>query len=352
MNENSDGWTVDLERLLAPITAENPAGESLRYEGTYDQIQEARRQDDASLPQGVWETPLKQADWDLVAEICYGALETRSKDLQLAAWLLEAWIHQHGYRGVHQGIMLMVGLCEAFWDDLFPELDEEGMERRLGPVEWVNEKLSIALKMVTVTSGGGDRDAYFWADWEIAATGSQTQDDTEAPTLAEIRRDTMLTPQAFYVSLYAELSDSLNAIVELERQLEGAGGSGPYLYEFRSVTQEIQQWVSSILVEREDEEMPDEPETTEGQEADATALESTEKGTFGRGLIRGRTEAYQQLSEIADYLAAIEPHSPTPFLIRRAVSWGGMTMTELFEDLVQNESDLRAIYTLLGINRP
>jgi hypothetical protein len=28
-----------------------------------------------------------------------------------------------------------------------------------------------------------------------------------------------------------------------------------------------------------------------------------------------------------------------------------MTMTELFDDLVQNESDLRAIYALLGINR-
>ena len=117
------------------------------------------------------------------------------------------------------------------------------------------------------------------------------------------------------------------------------------------VAQEIQQWVSSILVERDDD---DEGEIPEGPEEDLPTEgdlpEGAEKGTFGRGLIRGRTEAYQQLSEIADYLAVIEPHSPTPFLIRRAVSWGGMTMTELLEDLVRNESDLRAIYDLLGVD--
>lgn len=351
MNENAGDWTVDLEQLLAPITTERPAGESLRYEGTYDQIQEARREDNASLPQGIWQTPLKQADWDLVAKLCYDALETKSKDLQLAAWLLEAWIHQYGCRGAHQGILLMAGLCEAFWDDLYPELDKEGMESRLGPVMWVNEKLSIALKMVPLTaSGGTDSEEYRWIDWEVAALGRQSSEGEETPTLAEIRRGTMLTSKAFYVSLYAEFSDSLDAIVELERQLDALGGSGPYLHEFRFVTQEVQQWVSSVIAERESEEMLEDPET-DRQETDAQLPEAAEKRNFGHGLIRGRSDAYKQLSEIADYLAAIEPHSPTPHLIRRAVSWGGMTMTELFDDLVQNESDLRAIYALLGINR-
>ena len=351
MNENASNWTLDLEQLLAPITTEKPAGQSLRYEGTYDQIQEARREDDASLPQGIWQAPLKQADWQLVADLCYDALQNRSKDLQLAAWLLEAWIHQYGCRGSHQGILLMTGLCEAFWEHIYPELDKEGMERRLGPIMWVNEKLAIALKMVTLTaSGSTDSEEYRWIDWEVAALGRHGSDEDEMPTLAEIRRGTMLTSKAFYVSLYAELSDTLDAIVEFERQLDAFGGNGPYLHEFRSVTQEIQQWVSSVIAERDSEEIPIDAEI-DGQETDVQLSEAAEKGDFGHGLIRGRSDAYRQLSEIADYLAAIEPHSPTPHLIRRAVSWGSMTMTELFDDLVQNESDLRAIYALLGINR-
>ena len=348
MNEDAGDWIIDLERLLMPITAEQPAGESLRYEGTYDRVTEARREDDATLPQGIWQANLKRADWETVAELSQDALETRSKDLQLAAWLLEAWIHQHGFRGASQGLQLLVGLCEAFWEDLYPELDDEGTERRLGPLVWVNEKLSLALKLVPVTRPeSAEEEPRHWADWEAAAGPGA---GGEGLTMAQMRRDIMLTPKPFYTSLYGNLSDTLNAIVELERLLEEKAGAGPYLFEFRGIVQDIQQWVSSILVEREeDRSLSDQDGEDQGD--DLNLPEGTEKGRFGRGLIRGRTEAYQQLSEIADYLSTIEPHSPTPYLIRRAVSWGGMTMTELFEDLVQNESDLRAIYALLGINR-
>src|SRR5215468_7816202 len=107
---------MDLETLLAPIATEYPAGESLRYEGTYDRIQEARREDDPNLAQGVWKTRLKKADWGEVRDMCLEALETRSKDLQLAVWLLEAWLRLHGFAGVKEGVKLLMGLCEGFWD--------------------------------------------------------------------------------------------------------------------------------------------------------------------------------------------------------------------------------------------
>ena len=47
MTPRATTYRVDLEKLLYPISVERPAGESLRYEGTYDRIREARRQDDA-----------------------------------------------------------------------------------------------------------------------------------------------------------------------------------------------------------------------------------------------------------------------------------------------------------------
>jgi type VI secretion system protein ImpA len=65
--------------------------------------------------------------------------------------------------------------------------------------------------------------------------------------------------------------------------------------------------------------------------------------------IRSRSEAYRRLTEAADYLQRTEPHSPTPYLVRRAVAWGGMSLGELLQELVQSDSDLNAIYTLLGM---
>jgi type VI secretion system protein ImpA len=53
---------IDVEELLQPIPGDNPAGESLRYQGTYDRIADARREDDPILSQGIYKSNLKRAD--------------------------------------------------------------------------------------------------------------------------------------------------------------------------------------------------------------------------------------------------------------------------------------------------
>jgi type VI secretion system protein ImpA len=63
---------------------------------------------------------------------------------------------------------------------------------------------------------------------------------------------------------------------------------------------------------------------------------------------RSRDEAYRRLGEIADYLLRTEPHSPVPYLVKRAVAWGGMPLAELLQELLDSESDLKQIYRLLG----
>ncbi len=78
-------FRVDVQGLLDPISRERPAGESLRYEGTYDQIQEARREDDQTLSQGIYKARLKRADWEADEAICVEALERRTKDSCLFA---------------------------------------------------------------------------------------------------------------------------------------------------------------------------------------------------------------------------------------------------------------------------
>src|SRR5690349_25078370 len=101
---------IDVRGLLEPIPGSNPAGESLRYQGTYDRISEARREDDPKLSQGIYKSTLKRADWTTVEALCVEALTTRTKDLQLAGWLLESWIHHYGFAGVARGLALMAGL--------------------------------------------------------------------------------------------------------------------------------------------------------------------------------------------------------------------------------------------------
>ena len=69
------------------------------------------------------------------------------------------------------------------------------------------------------------------------------------------------------------------------------------------------------------------------------------------GVIASRAEAYLKLREAADFLMRTEPHSPVPYLIRRAISWGNLSLGELLEELLHKNADLATVYTLLGIKK-
>jgi type VI secretion system protein ImpA len=59
--------------------------------------------------------------------------------------------------------------------------------------------------------------------------------------------------------------------------------------------------------------------------------------------ISGRADAYQQLQNIAAFLARIEPHSPVPSFILRAVEWGNMPFDALMTELMENNGELQKI---------
>jgi type VI secretion system ImpA family protein len=353
---------ADWDKVLAPMAGQCPTGESLRYEGTYDRIEEARRADDPGPPQGIWKTALKKADWQTVQALCLEALTTRSKDLQIAVWLLEAWLHLYGLAGVREGMYLVSELCERFWDDLHPQIKDDDVEYRIAPFEWLNEKLAIALKQLPMTQPDTeDIPAYTWADWESAThldyvaskdhTIMQEAEATGKVTQARFSDSAMLSPKAFYVALWEDLQHAMEATVACESVLqEHLGSRAPSLWQFKEVLGAMQHLVHDILAERPEEAVYSATAvTTALPDMSDDVLEHERERSFGGGPIRSRSEAYRRLLEAAEYLLRTEPHSPTPYLVKRAVAWGNMTLVDLLQELVANEHDRKAIYGLLGV---
>src|SRR3954463_16144424 len=101
--------------ILNPVAGANPAGVDLRYDPLYDKIKEARREDD-DAPQGEWTHARKQADWPQVIKLAGDALATKTKDLQLVAWLAEAALRKEGPGGLRDALGIARGLLEQFWD--------------------------------------------------------------------------------------------------------------------------------------------------------------------------------------------------------------------------------------------
>lgn len=355
------GWDAFLAALLAPIPGERPSGEPLRYEGTYDRINDARREDDPRLAQGVWERDLKRADWPTVAQLCGEALELRSKDLQIAAWLMEAWCKLYGFAGAEAGLKLIDGLCRTYWNDLYPGLDDA--EYRAAPFHWINEKLSIQLKFIPLSQVSDLVPvAFTWADWEAArrAEQQQLQTGTKASgvTPSQIQAALQRSSPEFLASEQAHLAGALMAAAELEAwldtQFQNTGGSGPGLRLFRATLEEIQHELSQIpatLIEPAPMALAAAASASVAAPAgeSAVALTAPAPPPSTGGPIQSREDAYRRLAEAAAYLLRTEPHSPTPYLVNRAIRWGHLPLDQLLPEMVRNDSALGELRQLLNL---
>ncbi|KAB0530136.1 type VI secretion system protein TssA, partial [Pseudomonas palleroniana] len=122
-----------------------PCGPDLRYEPEYDQLRELRREDDTSLPTGVWQSSIKRALWPDLERLATTLLLERSKDLMISAWLGEAWLHMAGLEGLPGSLALVAGLCERYPEQLHPQAEDGDQSWRVIPLEWLARRYSEVL---------------------------------------------------------------------------------------------------------------------------------------------------------------------------------------------------------------
>lgn len=373
---------VDLASLLLPISDDRPCGESLRYAGTYDLIQTARRSERADLPQGVWKTDVKTADWDEVESLCVDALIGSTKDIQIALWLTEAWLSRYGLGGFRHGLELIRGLCESFWADVHPEIRDGDVEYRVAPFVWLAENLSGSIIHVPLAAPRR-RDEFppcSLVDWQTAMRLETMQ--VQAPDTYEREvEDGKVTrerfeaaaadsPQPLIIDRFWQAraaSDALNAIDDiLDRE---CSKEAPSLRRLKNLMRDILSLFEMVLLPAvgtstkallkkptpapAPRPVPEyEPEPSMSHTG---ALpfpdDDVEPGLSApiSGAVSGRAQAYRLLAEVADYLERTEPHSPTPYVLRRLVGWENKPIFELMRELVQSPEALVGLHQVLGI---
>jgi len=359
------------EFLLAPIPGPRPAGQDVRYTGDYDAILEARSQDNAALPQGVWRRELKRADWSTVEKLSIETLTARSKDLQVAGWLTEAWVNQKSFAGLESGLTLLDKLCERFWTDLYPAIDEGDLSARVAPLEWLNEKLPDLLRSLPIVRSAADPEERFsWTDYmnaqrletvrqrDIAA--AERAEAAGAVTLARFDRCRQRTDSAILKEMGAALKRALAALASLDGILQRyCGKEAPGLGGIRTALDEIFAFGATELESRPKPALlasllrkapPNPPDPVPPDRAREPDRAPEPIGSIEAP--RTREDAYQQLFEIAEFLLRTEPHSPTPYLVQRAAAWGEMPLPELVQQLSQSGSDIAKLLDVLGLLQP
>jgi type VI secretion system protein ImpA len=367
---------VSLDRLMEPIDALLPAGRSVRTTGVYNAIEKERRQDDASLPMGAWEHDLKRANWGNVSTLALDALQHQSKDMQLVAWLLEAQINLTGFAGISACLVLMDELCNRYWDQIHPQVEDGDYEYRANIIRWVSEKLLPALRLTPLVGVSGDN-VYCWADWEQARRNEQLKssadnkrDAPEGVTLQELGHGISATATDAYLWLHQTLEESLQAIEALTQTLDRQCGSeAPGMGGMNGLLQQILSFVDAELYKRgvrpalalTQEQLPmgqaDEDEThmalaashAEIQQQVQPQAQASYSADHANSAIRDRADAYARLAETAEFLMRLEPHSPVPYLVRRATEWGRLNTVELYQELFLKLGGQLNIFEMLGL---
>ena len=336
---------LELDELLSPISNAHPSGEDLSFSLEYDAIQEARRADDPSLEQGEWVTELKSADWIAVDRQASGLLQQRSKDLRLAVWWAEAQAKNHDFAGLARGYRLVARLCDAFWDDVHPQVEDGDLEQRIGNIAWLITHSTEWLRVLPLTQA--PQGHFGLADFEVAR--GRPGDATVEPSLETLEAARRDTPHAFYMRLVELLPDCQDALAELERSVDARlGQDGPSFTVLRDQLGHLCDVANrfareaGVLVDGDTAAVADHDAMPA-----ATALPVT--GALGNGPVANRKEAIAQLRRVAEYFRRTEPHSPVAYLADKAARWGEMPLHVWLKRVIKDGDTLSQMEEMLDV---
>jgi type VI secretion system protein ImpA len=325
------------EDLLAPIAADRPGGEDVRYEPVYSQIKEARREDE-DLPMGGWETTRKVADWALVSKLASEVLAKQSKDLQIAVWLSEAQLRRDGAVGLRESLALIRSLLDQYWEHLYPELEDDDAEFRAAPLDWLGSRLDLAVRAIPLNHNGDTFIQY----QEGRKLGYEEQvEDGEQKKARQAQIDAgKLSPEQFdqgfeatskewYRALVADLEGTLTELQALDEiGREKFGEYAPSYVTLRGALEEVLRTARQLFA-RKLETDPDpvvleEPVSEEPAEGAPSAAggTATAGGAIAVPDAGSATDPAGRVAAVAKQLRRQDPTDPTPYLLLRALRFG------------------------------
>jgi type VI secretion system protein ImpA len=333
---------LDFNALLAPIPGDDPAGQRVPF-AVQQQLEELRKEehpeayaeDDPMRP-----TTFKKADWGGIVELARKTLIENSKDLLVAARLTEALTRLRGFQGLHDGLHLLRELVDQCWDRLRPPVEDGDVEVRAGPFYWLDDpdkgaRFPTTVRLLPLVVGESGN--YGWLHWR------QSQEGRGQVSHEEFEQAAQATPPDDIARVTGEIARCREELDGLVRGLGvRMGAQAPGLTSLRQALEECH-GLAAQIVRRKRPVFPGETDTS--NEGAVPAAE----GPAPAGRPASREEVYRQLARAAEVLQGLEPHSPIPYLIKRAVELGALPFPQLIQALIRDPNVLAELNRELGL---
>ena len=181
-------------------------------------------------------------DWAALAETALELLAHNSKDLEVAAWLTEAWLRTGGIGGLANGFALLEGLIERYWSQgLWPAADEDGEETRLTPLFGLFGRggtgtLLQPIKLVALSDRAGTP-VTLWSAELAAAPAAQRNADEDIQARVDEKRAAALdaitggigrSSKSFLIQLRADLVRAAASLETLMQTIDSQSEVGRF----------------------------------------------------------------------------------------------------------------------------
>ena len=261
--------------------------------------------------------------------------------------LTEALVKDRGFPGLVAGLRLLRLMTEQCWDRMHPMITEEDdIDTRASKFNWLDDAdkgawFPATLRMVPMMPPGPD--GYGWQHWKDAQSGKASI------TPADIETAIGACTRESCESLIEDLNESWEELELLSRSLNekmktDSRNYAPGLMGIRTALNDCRTLAQQILLKKggpsPSSEAAAEPQTEGEARAPVRSAEPR---------MESRAEIYARVAEAAAKLRQIEPHSPIPYLLTRAVELGSLPFPELMKALILNGDVLRVMNRELGI---
>lgn len=363
---------LNIEQLLAPISEAEPCGGSLKDDPAlnpvYYLLRDARS--DARNAERDLQKYLQMSDddrkgqkppvanWKPVLELATDILAKKSKDLWVAAWLIEGLCREHGFAGLRDGFRLTKELVEKYWDGIHPRPDEDGIATTVAQFAGLNGQeaegaLIAPIDAIPITQGTTSG-PYTGSDYRQAAKLDEEPDRRAArlergvPTLAMISQAAAESEADFVATLRADLEEAIDAFGQLDEVFQTrCGAHAPPTSQIRTALSDCRDRLNSLY------RGPDGGAgAAETQESSAGSSPAAGPGIVAKGRVTTREEAFKLLLQVAEFFRRTEPHSPLSYALEQAVRWGKMPLPELLEELISDSTVRDEMFRRTGIPRP
>lgn len=354
---------IDLVKLTESITLGSPAGVDPRSDisptSQYYQLKDirgqARANERAMLAEDEDFTALV-SEWRPLAEQLPGVLCNEVKDLEYAAWLIEAWCRTDGFFGLACGFKTTRLLIEKFWDVIFPLPDEDGLDIRIAPLIGLNGYEGDGALITPILSIPLTENTAFgqFACWQYQRAADISRKDEKRQkqkadagiaSLEQIKDAAGETSAQFFVTLKHQIELAIAEFSLLSDAMDKAMQGQPQ--PTSAIKKALQKCLDAVVYLAADKLVQAEKINTDADvpndESDAVGADPVVRQQ------QSREQVLQSLKQAAEFFRKTEPHSPISYGLEQLVHWSSLSLPELLQELIDDNNSRNQYFRLAGI---